>query len=121
MDITVLNWLQAKSNNMLENNDLNVIASERGVEDSGSLIAEQSQQVKDLMYADALMAISVLPTTGSKSKEHGGFAQRSSYSLGNQKSNIAIAMSIYKKYADPKYDQTNAGQGSIKTVRIIER
>jgi len=121
MDITILNWLQAKSNNMLEDNDLNVIAMERGVDDSSQNISEQTEKVKELMYADTLMVLSSLPSSASQSKEHAGFAERLSYSMKNQKSNFNIAMSIYKKYADPKYDQAVIGNGSIKVVKIIER
>ena len=120
MDITILQWLKAKSNNLLVDNDINVIALEREVEDTNEDVSTLSLEQKELLYADCLMAVANTPIQKSEGRLHDGFEQRSSYTLGNQKSNIRIAMSIYKKYSDPNYELNLAGKTTLKVVKIIE-
>ena len=120
MDITILNWLKAKSNNLLVDNDINFIALEREVEDTNEDVSTLSLEQKELLYADCLMAVANTPIQKSQGQSHDGFEERSSYTLGSQKSNIRIAMSIYKKYSDPNYDLNLAGANTLKVVKIIE-
>ena len=120
MDITVLNWLQAKSKNFLSENELNVIALERGVEDMNGIVTDLTVQQRDLMYADCLISLSSLPTNYSEGESHDGFDRRKSFTFTNQNSNIKVAMSIYQKYGDAKYDELNTAKKSIKVVKIIE-
>ena len=120
MDISILNWLHSKSNNLLTDNDINVIAKDRSIDDTAEDVSTLTLEQKELMYADCLMAVANTPIQVSKGKSHDGFDERSSYTLGNQKSNIRIAMSIYKKYSDPNYDLNLSGQTGLKVVKIIE-
>ena len=76
MDLTILEYLQGKSNNTLNDSVLNVIAFDRGVEDISEDVSTLDTQTKDLMFADMLVQQYSGANSVSESKEHKGFAER---------------------------------------------
>lgn len=82
----------------------------------GTDVAELSNKEKDLLYADLLMWASTSPTSYTGTKEaDGGWSKteaNKTISVTDKKRFENLAMSIYKKYLDRKYNP------SIKIVNL---
>lgn len=119
MDLTILEYLQGKSNNTLNDSVLNVIAFDRGVEDISEDVSTLDTQTKDLMFADMLVQQYSGAKSVSESKEHKGFAERTQRVFGDSGEKLEIAKSIYKKYNDPMYETMVSGSKNIINVITI--
>ena len=119
MDLTILEYLQGKSNNTLNDSVLNVIAFDRGVEDISEDVSTLDAQTKDLMFADMLVQQYSGAKSVSESKEHKGFAERTQRVFGDSGVKLEIAKSIYKKYNDPMYETMVSGSKNIINVITI--
>lgn len=119
MDLTILEYLQGKSNNTLNDSVLNVIAFDRGVEDISEDVSTLDTQTKDLMFADMLVQQYSGANSVSESKEHKGFAERTQRVFGDSGEKLEIAKSIYKKYNDPMYETMVSGSKNIINVITI--
>ncbi len=120
MDLTILEYLQGKSNNTLNDSVLNVIAFDRGVEDISEDVSTLDTQTKDLMFADMLVQQYSGANSVSESKEHKGFAERTQRVFGDSGAKLEIAKSIYKKYNDPMYETMVSGSKNIINVITIK-
>lgn len=120
MDLTILEYLQGKSNNTLNDSVLNVIAFDRGVEDISEDVSTLDTQTKDLMFADMLVQQYSGAKSVSESKEHKGFAERTQRVFGDSGEKLEIAKSIYKKYNDPMYETMVSGSKNIINVITIK-
>ena len=119
MDITILNWMQGKSNETLSDVVLNTIAADRNIEDIGAELTSLSTQTKDLVYADMLVAMYNLPSSSTNRDSHNGYDQTRQRSFGKRDNLLSIAVSIYKSYNDDKYTLYSGISGStFKTVEI---
>jgi hypothetical protein len=119
MDITILNWMQGKSNETLSDVVLNTIAADRNIEDIGSELTSLSTETKDLVYADMLVAMYNLPSSSNNSDAHNGYSMTRQRSFGKRDNLLSIAVSIYKSYNDEKYTLYSGISGStFKTVEI---
>ena len=119
MDLTILEYLQEKSNNLLSDSILNVIAYERGVEDISEDISTLTTEKKELMFADILVQQYTGANSESISKEHKGFAERTQRIFSDSNAKLEIAKSIYKKYNDPMYETMVSGSKNIINVITI--
>ena len=119
MDLTILEYLQGKSNNALSDSVLNVIAFDRGVEDISEDVSTLDTQTKELIFADILLQQYSGAKSSSESKEHKGFAQRTQKIFGDSNAKLEIAKSIYKKYSDPMYETIVSGSKNIINVITI--
>ena len=120
MDLTILEYLQGKSNNTLSDSVLNVIAFDRGVEDISEDVSTLDTQTKELMFADILLQQYSGAKSSSESKEHKGFAQRTQKIFGDSNAKLEIAKSIYKKYSDPMYETIVSGTKNVIEVITIK-
>lgn len=123
MALSTLNWLKAQSGYSFDDDVFQAIAEDRGIEDMSIPHAELTQKNKELMQADIVFKANIFsPTsTASVSKSHSGFT----HSIGSQtttysKDKINWALSIYKKYGDPKYDEISEGK-SIRLIQIKDK
>lgn len=119
MDLTILAYLQGKSNNTLDDSVLNVIAFDRNVEDTSEDVSTLSLETKELMFADILLQQYSGAKSVSNSKEHKGFAERSQRVFGDSNAKLEIAKSIYKKYSDPMYETIVSGTKNVINVITI--
>lgn len=120
MDLTILEYLQGKSNNTLNDSVLNVIAFDRGVEDISEDVSTLDTKTKDLMFADMLVQQYSGAKSVSESKEHKGFSERTQRVFGDSGEKLEIAKSIYKKYNDPMYETMVSGSKNIINVITIK-
>ena len=119
MDLTILEYLQGKSNDTLSDSVLNVIAFDRGVEDVSEDVSTLSLQTKELMFADILLQQYTGAKSVSESKEHKGFAERTQKVFGDSNAKLEIAKSIYKKYSDPMYETIVSGTKNVIEIITI--
>ena len=119
MDLTILEYLQGKSNDTLSDSVLNVIAFDRGVEDVSEDVSTLSTQTKDLMFADMLLQQYAGAKSSSESKEHKGFGYRTQKVFGDSNAKLEIAKSIYKKYSDPMYETIVSGTKNVIDIITI--
>ena len=120
MDLTILEYLQGKSNSTLSDSVLNVIALDRGVEDISEDVSTLDTQTKELMFADILLQQYSGAKSSSESKEHKGFAIRTQKVFGDSNAKLEIAKSIYKKYSDPMYETIVGGTKNVIEVITIK-
>ena len=119
MDLTILEYLQGKSNDTLSDSFLNVIAFDRGVEDVSEDVSTLDAQTKDLMFADMLLQQYAGAKSVSESKEHKGFGYRTQKVFGDSNAKLEIAKSIYKKYSDPMYETIVSGTKNVIEIITI--
>lgn len=83
----------------------NALLLSRGI-DGEMTASELTQKQRDLIYADLLMyGITKPSSSGGEKKAHGGFSHTTKSETFTYRDDwFKMAMSIYKKYGDPKYD-----------------
>jgi hypothetical protein len=104
--MTILEYIRSKVRVTLSDENVSTILLDRGLTgseatDAGTLTA----QMRELLYADALMLIATSPNTmGGESYEHGGFSQKTSSEVIHSLDRYTqMAMDIYKKWEDDRY------------------
>ena len=104
--MTILEYIRSKVRVSLSDENVEVILLDRGVSDSSTDALSFSLELRELLYADALMLIATSPSSsGGQTHEHGGFVYRiGNEVIQNHDKYTKIAMDIYKKYGDDKYD-----------------
>lgn len=123
MALTALSWLKAQSGYIYNDEVFQAIAEDRGIEDISIPHTELLQKDKELMQADLVFKANIFsPTsTASETRSHSGY----SHTIGSQtitysKDKLAWALSIYKKYNDPKYGELSESK-SIKQIKITDK
>lgn len=112
--MSILEYIRSKVRVTLTDENIKAILLDRGVADGNVDALLLSLQMRELLYADALMLIVTSPTSiGGNTYEHGGFVQRTgSEVIQNTGRFEQIAMDIYKKWDDDKY----SGSGNLEWV-----
>jgi hypothetical protein len=112
--MSILEYIRSKVRVSLTDENINAILLDRGMVDGTLDASLVTNQMRELLYADALMLIVTSPTSsGGTTYEHGGFSQK----IGNEViQNVGrfeqIAMDIYRKWDDDKF----TGDGQLTWV-----
>jgi len=105
--MTILEYIQSKVRISLTDENVQALLLDRDLLSSSNADASSlSAQTRELLYADALMLISTSPNVlGGASRQHGGFSQKdASESINATDRYVQMAMDIYKKWGDDKYN-----------------
>ncbi len=122
--MTILEWLKSKSAISLNDNTYIAIIQERGeadgIEETEEFL-DVSTQLRELMMADMYMILYAYPTQMTRSITDSGFAQSESAQVGTLDRYLDIALGIYKKYGDEKYDELTELNSTIGGFKIKSR
>lgn len=112
--MTILEYIRSKVRVTLTDENINAILLDRGGADGSIDASLLSSQMRELLYADALMLVVTSPTSvGGVTHEHGGFVQRTGGEVIQNTGRFEqIAMDIYKKWDDDRY----SGAGELEWV-----
>lgn len=102
--MTIAEYIHSKVRVSLTDENIQAILLDRGVASGATDAALFSLQMRELLYADALMLVATSPSSkGSETHEHGGFTQKTaSETIKNAGHFEQIAMNIYRKWNDDR-------------------
>ncbi len=122
--MTILAWLKSKSSISLSDDTYIAIIQERGEADGieeDEEFLDVSVQLRELMMADMYMMLYSYPTQMTRSITDSGFAQSESAQVGTVDRYLDMALAIYKKYGDEKYDELTELNSTISRFTIKAR